>query len=667
MAVTHLVSPAAVDKTPSGIAGFDQITGGGLPAGRATLVCGGPGSGKTIFAVEFLVRGAEIGEPGVFLTFEESVSDLSRNVASLGFDLVRLQEQKLLAVDYVHLDPAEIEEAGGYSLDGLFVRLEHALDAIGAKRVAIDTLEVLFATLKDDSAVRAETHRLFRFLKDRGVTAVVTAEAGTGSLTRQGLEEYVSDCVVSLGQSVFDQSATRFLRIVKYRGSSHGTNEYPFLIDDSGFSVVPATSLQLDYHVSDDRISSGIPSLDGMLGGNGFFRTSTVLVSGSAGCGKSILAAHLANATCERGERCMLFAFEESPSQIVRNMRSVGLDLNKWQDQRLLQLRATRPSLYGLEMHLVSCTRQSRSSSRTRSSSTRFRASCPPGTAQQIKAMLVRLFDWLKTQQITGLVTCLTTPQNREETDVGISSLIDTWIEVRISKSRASAIVPLYLLKSRGMSHSNQVRELIISNAGVSLADVFSGADGVLIGSAKLAEARRRAREERESVADVARSQRLLELKRETLEAQISALRAEYAMHEEEVQRRLHSSRESAEATRIDRESLSSTAHRVGQSSQQRRASLMADNPSRTKTPRPFARTSPADNDDGEALEFAPVCRGRNPEMRASLPASEANLRTTLTRSLLDRSHRSAEEPDARAGRPNHRPFPRSFDSYHPP
>ncbi|MEI9936049.1 MAG: circadian clock protein KaiC [Pseudomonadota bacterium] len=557
MALTHPVSPAEVEKTPSGIAGFDQITGGGLPRGRATLVCGGPGSGKTIFAVEFLVRGAQLGEPGVFITFEESVTDLSANVASLGFDLARLQEHKMLAVDYVHLDPAEIEEAGGYSLDGLFVRLEHALDAIGAKRVAIDTLEVLFSTLKDDSVVRAETHRLFRFLKERGVTAVVTAEAGTGSLTRQGLEEYVSDCVVWLGQSVFDQSTTRFLRVVKYRGSSHGTNEYPFLIDDSGFSVVPATSLQLDYHVNDDRISSGIPSLDGMLSGNGFFRTSTILVSGSAGCGKSILAAHLANATCERGERCMLFAFEESPSQIVRNMRSVGLELAKWQEQGLLQLRATRPSLYGLEMHLVSMHKAISEFKPNTVILDPISSFMSAGTAQQIKAMLVRLFDWLKTQQITGLVTCLTTPLNREETDVGISSLIDTWIEVRDLEVAGERNRALYLLKSRGMSHSNQVRELIISNTGVTLADVFSGADGVLIGSAKLAEARRRAREERESAADVARSERVLELKRETLEAQVAAMRAEYAAHEEEVHRRLRSSRESADALRTDRESLS--------------------------------------------------------------------------------------------------------------
>ncbi|MET0790851.1 MAG: circadian clock protein KaiC [Polyangiaceae bacterium] len=557
MASSDSASPPVVEKTPSGIAGFDQITGGGLPRGRATLICGGPGCGKTIFATEFLVRGAAFGEPGVFVAFEESAADLTLNVASLGFDLGRLQREKLLAVDFVQLDPAEIEEAGGYSLDGLFVRLEHAIQSVGAKRVAIDTLEVLFGTLKDDAAVRAETHRLFRFLKDRGITAVVTAEAGESQLTRQGLEEYVSDCVVELGQNVLDQSATRYLRVVKYRGSSHGTNEYPFLIDDTGFSVLPATSVQLDYEVSSERVTSGIPGLDGMLGGNGFFRTSTVLVSGAAGCGKSILSAHLADATCRRGERCMMFVFEESPSQIVRNMHSVGLDLKQWQDRGLLEIRATRPTFYGLEMHLVAMHKAIAAFKPQTVILDPVSSFMSSGTSHQVKAMLIRLFDWLKTQQITGLVTYLTSPSNRETTDAHISSLIDTWIEVRDLEIAGERNRTLHLLKSRGMSHSNQVRELTISNTGVSLADVYYGSEGVLIGSAKASEGRRRAREEREAEYEAARSERLLELKRETLEAQISALRAEFAAHEDEAKRKLRNVREGAEAKRADRDSIS--------------------------------------------------------------------------------------------------------------
>ncbi|MEO6603365.1 MAG: circadian clock protein KaiC [Polyangiaceae bacterium] len=567
MGSTNSASPATVDKTPSGIAGFDQITGGGLPRGRATLVCGGPGSGKTIFATEFLVRGAAIGEPGVFVAFEESAADLTLNVASLGFDLARLQAEKLLAVDFVQLDPAEIEEAGGYSLDGLFVRLEHAIRSVGAKRVAIDTLEVLFSTLKNDAVVRAETHRLFRFLKERGITAVVTAEAGESALTRQGLEEYVSDCVVALGQNVLDQATTRFLRVIKYRGSSHGTNEYPFLIDETGFSVLPATSLQLDYEVSADRVSSGIPSLDGMLGGSGFFRTSTVLVSGTAGSGKSILSANLANATCKRGERCMMFVFEESPSQIARNMRSIGLDLLHWQEQGLLQMRATRPTLYGLEMHLVAMHKAIAEFKPRTVILDPVSSFMSSGSSHQVKGMLIRLFDWLKTQQITGLVTYLTSESSHRGADTEISSLIDTWIEVRDMEIAGERNRTLHLLKSRGMSHSNQVRELVISNTGVTLADVYYGRDGVLLGSAKGNEARRRVREEREAENEATRSERLLDLKRETLEAQISALRSEFAAHEHEAKRQMRSSREGNDAKRVDRESISRLRTEAGRGS----------------------------------------------------------------------------------------------------
>ena len=556
-----------IEKIPSGISGFDQVTDGGLPKGRATLVCGGPGSGKTIFAIEFLVRGAELGEPGVFIAFEESVSDLTLNVASLGFDLENLQAEKKLAVDYIHLDPNEIEEAGGYSLDGLFVRLQHAVESIGAKRVAIDTLEVLFGALKDQTVLRAETQRLFRWLKEKGLTAVVTAETGERTLTRQGLEEYVSDCVVVLGQSVFDQAVTRTLRVIKYRGSSHGTNEYPFLIDETGFSVVPATSLQLDYQVSTDRVSSGIPALDNMLGGSGFFRTSTILVSGGAGTGKSILAANLANATCERRERCMVFAFEESPSQIERNMRSIGLDLGKWQKAGLLQIRATRPSFFGLEMHLVAMHKAIEAFEPRTVILDPVSSFTSSNSAHQVKAMLVRLFDWLKTRGITALVTYLTNGESREETDIGISSLIDTWIEVRDQETGGERNRTLYLLKSRGMRHSHQVRELLISDTGVSLADVYLGVDGVLLGSAKWAEDRRRAREERGAVDEAARREQLLELKRNTLEAQISALRAAYAAEEEETRRLLRGASHTSEATRVDRESLSQRRTESGKSS----------------------------------------------------------------------------------------------------
>lgn len=569
MASPQLVGAPPVEKTPSGIAGFDQITGGGLPKGRSTLVCGGPGSGKTIFAVEFLVRGAELGEPGVFLAFEESSQDIASNVASLGFDLAKLQSEKLLVLDHVELDPAEIEETGGYSLDGLFVRLAYAIESVGAKRVAIDTLEVLFSSLKDAATVRADTHRLFRFLKEKGITAVVTAEAGTHSLTRMGLEEYVSDCVISLTQSLYDQSITRYLRVVKYRGSTHGTNEYPFLIDHAGFSVVPATSLQLDYTVNDERVSSGVPGLDSMLGGAGFFRTSTVLVSGSAGSGKSILAANLANATCSRGERCLYFAFEESPGQIVRNMRSVGIDLKHWLDDGKLQLRSNRPSLYGLEMHLAAMYRAVEEFEPRTVILDPISAFSSAGSTHQIKAMLVRLFDWLKTRQVTGLVTCLKTGDDDDAT-VGISSLIDTWLEVRELELSGERNRTLYLLKSRGMRHSNQVRELLISDTGISLADVVHGPSGVLLGSAKASDTARQTREQQAMNEDAERHERLLEAKREALEARVTALRAEYAAEEEQTRRKLQSSFATAQSARDDLDSISRTRTDAGNGAKRR-------------------------------------------------------------------------------------------------
>ncbi len=555
---------AGVEKAPSGITGFDQITDGGLPRGRATLVCGGPGSGKTIFAAEFIVRGTELGEPGVFVTFEESVTDLTRNVAGLGFDLDRLQREKQVAVDYVHLDPSEIEEAGGYSLDGLFVRLDHAIKSVGAKRIAIDTIEVLFGGLQDQSALRSETQRLFRWLKERGLTAVITGEAGKDTLTRQGLEEYVSDCVVVLTQNVLDQASTRYMRIVKYRGSTHGTNEYPFLIDESGISVVPATSLQLDYEVSSDRVSTGIPALDGMLGGAGYFRSSAILVSGSAGTGKSIIAANLMDATCRRGERCMMFAFEESPAQIERNMRAIGLDLAKWQKQGLLEIRATRPSFYGLEMHLVSMHKAISTFKPHAVVLDPISSLMNSGTSQQVKAMLIRLFDWLKTQNITGLVTYLTTPSSGAHTDVGISSLIDTWLEVRDLEHAGERNRTLYLLKSRGMNHSNQVRELLISTRGVELADVYAGPEGVLLGSAKAAEAKRRERESQRGQEAIARQERALELKRATIEGQIAALRAELEAHESDVRRQLQQEHDSMASALSDRENLSQLRTKSG-------------------------------------------------------------------------------------------------------
>jgi len=526
------VPPAgeALPKARTGIPGLDEITGGGFPAGRPTLVCGSAGCGKTLLAMEFLVRGAmEQGEPGVFIAFEETAEDLAQNVRSLGFDLDGLIRDNKIFVDYIHVDANEIEESGDYDLEGLFIRLGHAVDSIGAKRVVLDTIEVLFGGMSNQRVLRSELRRLFRWLKDRGLTAVVTGERGDGTLTRQGIEEYVSDCVILLDHRVIEQVSTRRLRIVKYRGTTHGTNEYPFLIDENGITVLPITSARLQQPASDERISTGVAELDEMLAGEGYHRGSSILVSGTAGTGKTSLAAHFANATCRRGERCLYFAFEESLGQFVRNMRSIGLDLQPWIDKDLLRFHASRPSEYGLEMHLAMMNREMDHFGPSVMVIDPVSNLTSAGTLADSRAMLTRLLDLLKMRQITTLMTNLTTGGGRstEVTEIGISSVVDNWLLVRDVELSGERNRVMYVLKARGTAHSNQVREFLLTDRGIQLLPAYVGASGVLTGSARLAQ------ETRERAEAVALEQQLEQRRRERalekarVELQIAALRAQ--------------------------------------------------------------------------------------------------------------------------------------------
>ena len=458
-------------KSPTGIAGLDEITGGGLPKGRPTLVAGAAGSGKTLFAMEFLVRGViQYDEPGVFMAFEENAEELAQNVASLGFDLHDLARKNKLVVDYIRVERTEIEEAGEYDLEGLFIRLGYAIDSIGAKRVALDTIEVLFGALPNQGILRAELHRLFRWLKDKGVTAVVTGERGEGLVTRFGLEEYVADCVIVLDHRVNEQVSTRRLRIVKYRGSLHGTNEYPFLIGRTGISVLPITSLALEHKATKERVSTGIEELDGMLANKGFYRDSTILVSGSAGSGKTSLAASFVDAACRRGERCLFFAFEESPGQILRNMSSIGINLTPHVKKGLLHFHASRPSFIGLEMHLVTIhdlILEYQPKIVVLDPITDFFV---VGSGAEVKSIVTRIIDFLKTKGITTMLTTLTsTEQVADNSIVGISSLIDTWISLRNIENNGERHRGLFILKSRGMAHSNQIRPFLLTNHGMKL------------------------------------------------------------------------------------------------------------------------------------------------------------------------------------------------------
>ena len=463
--------PGSLPKSPTGIDGLDEVTKGGLPKGRPTLVCGSAGCGKTLLAMEFLVRGAvQFGEPGVFLAFEETAEELTQNVRSLGFDLDDLIARKKLEVDYIHVERSEIEETGEFDLEGLFVRLGFAIDSIGARRVVLDTIETLFSGLSDASILRSEIRRLFRWLKDKGVTAIVTGERGDGTLTRHGLEEYVSDCVILLDHRVTEQVSTRRLRIVKYRGSSHRTNEFPFLIDEDGISVVPITSAGLDHPASDERVSTGVAALDEMLGGKGYLRGSSVLVSGTAGTGKTSLAAQFADAASGRGERCLFFSFEESPAQLLRNMRSIGLDLGRWIEQGVLRIHSSRPTRFGLEMHLAlmhKLIRDFRPGVVVVDPISNFLTA---GSTIEAGTMLVRLIDMLKAQQITTLFTNLVGGgMDPEQTDVGISSIIDTWLLLRDSEREGERSASLYILKSRGMKHSKRIRGFRLTDHGVEL------------------------------------------------------------------------------------------------------------------------------------------------------------------------------------------------------
>jgi circadian clock protein KaiC len=466
-------------KCPTGIVGLDEVTNGGLPKGRPTLVCGAAGCGKTLLALEFLVKGIEhFDEPGVFLAFEETAEELAANVRSLGFDLDDLIARKKLEVDFIRIERDEIQETGEFDLEGLFVRLGFAIDSVGARRVVLDTIETLFVGLSDAAILRSEIRRLFRWLKDKGVTAIITGERGEGTLTRNGLEEYVSDCVILLDHRVNEQISTRRLRIVKYRGSAHGTNEFPFLIDEDGITVIPITSAWLNHTATDERVSTGVVTFDQMLGG-GYYRGSSVLVSGTAGTGKTSLASSFADASCGRGERCLFFSFEESPDQLLRNMRSIGLDLGRWRDPGLLRVHSSRPTRFGLETHLSLMHKEVEEFLPDVVVVDPISNFLSSGTTTDAESMLVRMIDFLKSRQITSLFTNLVSGLNEAESEVvGVSSIIDTWVLLRDIERNAERIGSLRILKSRGMWHSKQVRGFLLSDRGIELPEAVVGPSG---------------------------------------------------------------------------------------------------------------------------------------------------------------------------------------------
>jgi circadian clock protein KaiC len=531
-----------IAKCPTGIIGLDQITEGGLPKGRPTLLCGTAGCGKTVLAMEFLVRGAtEFNEPGVFMAFEETDKELTQNVASMGFDLQALCARKKLFLDYVRVERSEIEETGEYDLEGLFIRLENAINAVGAKRVVLDTIESLFAGFSNTNILRSELRRLFRWLKAKGVSAVITAETGDGTLTRQGIEEYVADCVILLDHRVEDQSSIRRLRVIKYRGTVHGTSEYPFLIGESGLSVLPLSSLKLEHKAPSQRVSTGVPRLDTMLGGKGFYRGTSVLLSGGAGTGKSSLAAHFVQAACQRGERALYMASEQSTDEVVRNMRSIGIDLEPWIKRGLLRFYASRPGTFGLEKHLVTIhdvTTAFNPKVVVIDPITNFAST---GTYSEVKSMVTRLIDLFKARQITAMFTSLTSGDSAPElSEVGVSSQMDAWLLLRNLECNGERNRGLYVLKARGIAHSNQIREFMLTDHGVQLRDVYVGPSGLLTGSARDAQEARERAEALERKQQAQRKAFELTQKRQQLEAQIAKMRSDFELEEQGSLRNAH-------------------------------------------------------------------------------------------------------------------------------
>jgi circadian clock protein KaiC len=548
----------ALAKAPTGIEGLDQVLGGGLPSGRATLLTGATGSGKTLLGLEFLVHGAQrFGENGVFVAFEESASELAVNVASFGFDLEGLVAADRLRVDEVQFERFGTNHAGAYDLEGLFIRLGHAIDAIGAKRVVLDTVDVLFAGLPEPAVVRTELMRLFRWLKERGVTAIVTAERGGGELTRYGIEEFVADCVIVLDHRVEHESSVRRLRIVKYRGSAHGTDEYPFLIDEDGIWVNPVSGVKLDYTASTERVSTGIADLDTMLGGGGVYRGSSILLSGTAGTGKTSISASFIDAACRRGERCVFFSFEESSDQIIRDLRSIGLDLQPWVEAGLLYFRSVRPTAYGLEQHLLRMFRlidEVQPRVVVVDPITTFTAIA---SQRNVTSTVGRLMDKCRGMGITSVFASLNVGGSPlESTDAHVSSVADVWVVVRDIESDGERNRALYVLKARGLAHSNQVREFVFHDTGIALLPVHVDAEGVKIGSARVTQEARDRLDQLARAHDIERTRRELDLHRARRVAAVAAMDAEFELEAARLQAALDHAADAEARLAADRRAL---------------------------------------------------------------------------------------------------------------
>ena len=466
------LSITKLPKSLTGIQGLDDITYGGIPQNRPTLLVGSIGTGKTIFAMEYIINGITMfNEPGVFMTFEEQTDELQINVTSMGYNLSKLIADNKIYLEHLHIDHREIQATGKYDIEGLFIRIEMAIEKVKAKRIVLDALDTLFIGL-DSQILRSEIKRLFFWLKEKKVTAIITSEVGDIFLTRLGFEEVVADCVIELNNRLNNQISTRRLRIVKYRGSYHSTNEYPFMIDHKGITIFPIISEAPQIIVSNERISSGIKQIDEMLDGRGFYVGSSILVSGSAGTGKSSIAASFIKDVCEKKGTALYCAFEEAPNQIKRNMASIGIFLEPYEKSGNLHFYYSRPTLQTLELHFIAIKKLIKQINPSVVILDPITNLMIENINSDIRTMLTRFVDYLKMEQITVLLTATLTVSSLEliQSNEGISSMVDTCIMIQEKNIIDSRRRTLYIMKSRGICNSKKEVEFIITSEGISIA-----------------------------------------------------------------------------------------------------------------------------------------------------------------------------------------------------
>ena len=533
------------DIVSTGVKGLDDVLGGGIPQGHAMLLVGKPGTGKSILSMEYLLHGIELHkENGVYISFEESEKQIISNAASFGWKFEEMVKKNKLAISYIDMQPEQMRTVGDYDLSALILRVKGAIKKVNARRVVIDGINNLLSTFDDERIIRSDLLRLIREIKEVNATIFITGERGHDSWSKMGFEEYLADGLMHLDNRTDGNYQTREIQVVKCRGINHYTGKSPFIINSEGMSIRPLITADFDYKVLKSRVSTGIADIDNMLGGKGLYRGSTVYITGPSGAGKTSISSSFANGACSRGERALFLAFEESSDQIIRNMKSIGLSLDKWVNEKLLYFYTARATTNSLEGHLDNIMTMVREVEPTCVVLDPISAFRPIANENETKLMLIRLNDYLRARKITTVFTALSSDgEYSEHADVQLSSIADTWIVVRIMDYKGERNNVMQLMKSRGMSHSRQMKEMYFTGNGLKLQNVYQGPEGVLTGAARIGQEKYEKLKEARNVIEIDKNRKKIERKKSLLEASIEALKHEY---EEELEA-LHAAIEEAE------------------------------------------------------------------------------------------------------------------------